>query len=93
MSHPDPLSSTGIDEQRIRKIRERAYLLWEEAGCPEGQGNEFWSLAQQEISMQDASVDETLEEAFPASDPPADTVAGEPANAPPRKLAAKPRRR
>jgi hypothetical protein len=63
MSDPNPAPGIGVDEQRIR---ERAYVLWEEAGCPEGQADEFWSLAQQEISMQEAGDDET-----PASDSPA----------------------
>jgi hypothetical protein len=57
-----------VNEQRIR---ERAYELWEQAGCPDGQSDEFWSLAQQEISMQEADYDQALEESFPASDPPA----------------------
>ena len=60
----------NIDEQRIR---ERAYALWEEAGCPEGRADEFWNLALQEISTQEKSYDETLRESFPASDPPAHT--------------------
>ncbi len=32
-----------------REIRERAYLLWEQAGRPDGSGEEFWFLAQQEM--------------------------------------------
>lgn len=32
-----------------REIRERAYLLWEQAGRPVGSGEEFWFLAQQEL--------------------------------------------
>jgi hypothetical protein len=27
-------------------VRERAYLLWEQAGCPEGRTDDFWHLAQ-----------------------------------------------
>jgi hypothetical protein len=31
------------------KVRERAYLLWEQAGCPMGREHEFWAQASQEI--------------------------------------------
>jgi Protein of unknown function (DUF2934) len=30
-------------------IRERAYLLWEQAGQPHGRGEEFWFIAQQQF--------------------------------------------
>ena len=30
-------------------IRRRAYELWEQAGCPEGRGDEFWHAARAEI--------------------------------------------
>lgn len=31
-------------------VREKAYLLWEEAGRPECDGVEFWMRAEQELS-------------------------------------------
>jgi carbohydrate-binding DOMON domain-containing protein len=31
-------------------VRERAYLLWEQAGSPEGDGVDFWVAAEQEFS-------------------------------------------
>lgn len=31
-------------------IRERAYLLWEAAGRPDGDGVEFWLKAEEELS-------------------------------------------
>lgn len=31
-------------------VRERAYLLWEEAGRPDGEGVEFWLRAERELS-------------------------------------------
>lgn len=31
------------------KIRERAYLLWEEAGRPDGSGENFWLQAEKQI--------------------------------------------
>ncbi len=30
-----------------RRIRERAFELWQEAGCPEGRADEFWHLARE----------------------------------------------
>jgi hypothetical protein len=30
--------------------RERAYLLWQQAGCPEGRSEEFWFAAIQSIA-------------------------------------------
>lgn len=32
------------------QIREKAYLLWEEAGRPEGDGVEFWIRAETDLS-------------------------------------------
>ncbi len=29
------------------RIRERAFELWQEAGCPEGRAEEFWHLARE----------------------------------------------
>jgi Protein of unknown function (DUF2934) len=33
-----------------RQIRERAYLLWEQAGRPEGRAEEFWFAAHAELA-------------------------------------------
>jgi hypothetical protein len=86
MSEPNSALNTGADEQRIR---ERAYVLWKQAGCPEGQSDEFWSLAQQEISMQEVADDQTLKASFSASDPPVKTGRGGPRGS----VVAKPRRK
>ncbi len=40
-------SGPGLD--REAKIREYAYLLWEEAGYPEGDGVDFWLQAEQVV--------------------------------------------
>jgi len=29
------------------RIRQRAFQLWQEAGCPEGRAEEFWQLAEE----------------------------------------------
>lgn len=33
-----------------RQIRERAYQIWQEKGCPEGSDHEHWFLAEQEVA-------------------------------------------
>jgi hypothetical protein len=37
------------------RIRRRAYHLWEEAGRPEGQSDEFWHAARAEIALAEAT--------------------------------------
>lgn len=32
------------------RIRERAYQIWQEKGCPEGSDHEHWFLAEQEVA-------------------------------------------
>jgi hypothetical protein len=43
-------------------IRRRAYELWEQAGCPEGRGDQFWHAARAEFKddcvEREAPVDE-----------------------------------
>jgi Protein of unknown function (DUF2934) len=36
---------SDTDAERERRIRERAYFLWLEAGCPDGRSIEFWNRA------------------------------------------------
>jgi hypothetical protein len=43
-------SSLPAPELREERIRQRAYLLWRERGCPAGQDHDHWFLAQQELS-------------------------------------------
>ena len=41
------MSDSGTDIET--RVRRRAYELWEEAGRPEGRGDEFWHQAQADI--------------------------------------------
>ena len=44
---PQKLETPETEEVTLEEtIRERAYLNWEEAGCPEGCADEFWLEAE-----------------------------------------------
>jgi Protein of unknown function (DUF2934) len=67
-----------------RRTRERAYLLWERAGRPEGEADRFWEQARREEAeearraAEEERIDEEARESFPASDPPSHTgITGE----------------
>lgn len=47
-----------ITEEQIRTV---AYRLWEEAGCPEGQAEEFWERARQELGVNETNDRGTIE--------------------------------
>jgi hypothetical protein len=55
------------------RVRERAFQLWQEAGCPEGRAEEFWHRAREiELGLSgptDKQIDEAGDDSFPASDP------------------------
>ncbi|PZW48775.1 Protein of unknown function (DUF2934) [Humitalea rosea] len=63
------------DQQTLReqRLREKAYQLWQEAGSPEGEDDRFWQQAIAATEHEEDALDETVEESFPASDPPANS--------------------
>ena len=73
------------DEKSLEeRIREQAYYLWEEEGRPEGCAEFHWHKARRmleppgevvaesgkPLDEPGASVDEQIDDSFPASDPP-----------------------
>jgi hypothetical protein len=49
---------TETNDLMEHRIRERAFQLWQEAGCPEGKADEFWHRAraiEAEINIADSS--------------------------------------
>ena len=48
-SPPKPTEALSSES----KIRELAYEKWESAGCPEGDGVEFWLAAERQIIASD----------------------------------------
>lgn len=41
------------DPEREARIRVRAYLLWEDAGRPHGQDEEFWERARELVAIEE----------------------------------------
>lgn len=62
-------------DDRTEQQRERAYALWDQAGRPEGRHDEFWEQAGHEAgeTSPDERVDVSMEDTFPASDPPSNS--------------------
>jgi hypothetical protein len=52
------------------RIRERAFELWQEAGCPEGRADEFWHLAREQVTQVQTDI---VEEAGGHYPPTGDT--------------------
>lgn len=66
-------------------VAELAYQLWEARGRPGGSAERDWDEAERQLSGDETAnpslskaVDESLEETFPASDPPASHGIDEP---------------
>ncbi len=53
------------------RIRERAFQLWQEAGCPEGRAEEFWQLAREKETQ--AQTGDIVEDAGGHYPPTGDT--------------------
>ncbi len=63
--------SGNQDEDRLQRIRETAYGLWEQEGYPEGREQEFWLRAEEIVDGdEDDAVNADSADSFPASDPP-----------------------
>ncbi len=74
-----------------QRIRERAYAIWLEEGCPDGRDREHWLLAEEEIigaAQQEAAQQETAKPAAKA--PRRSRTAGPQAPAKPRSRKAVP---
>ena len=39
-----------------QRIRDRAYAIWQEQGCPEGSDYEHWLMAEQEVAVMPAAI-------------------------------------
>jgi hypothetical protein len=60
-----------------QSIADLAYRLWQARGCPEGSAELDWHEAARQVAKHatattsEADLDASLEETYPASDPPA----------------------
>lgn len=68
-------------------IRLRAYELWNARGCADGYAEDDWLQAERELLDEQSpevtpsptqAVDESIQQTFPASDPPASRIPDEP---------------
>ncbi len=65
-----------LDEMEVfeRRVRERAYQLWQEAGCPENAADEFWHRAR-DLELRDLNLTpEQLEQATKSNAPLSDAA-------------------
>ncbi len=78
-----------ITEDTQAKVRERAYLLWESAGRPEGRSDEFWMLAMQEVFASPSMVTPDKPKKAAAKKPAAKKTVAKAAATPTKKEPAK----
>jgi Protein of unknown function (DUF2934) len=60
-------------QEMEQRIRERAYFLWVQDGCPDGHADQHWERAtkiETALEGDDQRIDIEGEDSFPASDPP-----------------------
>lgn len=68
--------SGTAEADRLQRIREVAYDLWEKEGRPEGREHELWLRAEAMVDggvESSDTVDRDSDASFPASDPPSFT--------------------
>lgn len=46
-----------MEDDRDRKVRERAHMIWEREGRPDGRASEHWTQAEREIANEEAAVE------------------------------------
>ena len=61
-----------MDVETLRRIRERAYALWEEDGRPEGREQDYWLRAEEDILNQSVTGEEDPFEALDHQPPGSD---------------------
>ena len=60
---------------RENRIRQRAYAIWQKAGAPDGQHQEHWAKACEEIDEEDGQIEVHSEAVSPAALPTAEEFA------------------
>lgn len=44
------------DSERDKRIRERAYQIWTEEGCPEGREDAHWEMAEELVAIEESQA-------------------------------------
>ena len=44
-----------------QRVRERAYDIWQKAGCPDGKSVEHWLRAEAEIAAEEQGLEQEIE--------------------------------
>lgn len=57
------------DQELEQRIRERAYKIWLDEGCPHGKDKEHWELAKFAIAQQDGLASTLVPPTRPQSEP------------------------
>lgn len=52
----NPEQNTQLNDNKQRMTEKLAHKLWEEAGCPEGDGAHFWYEAEQKLEENDGVI-------------------------------------
>jgi hypothetical protein len=67
------VTMSDTKQELEQRIRERAYFLWVQDGCPDGYADQHWVRATEVEAARegdDRLIDIEGEDSFPASDPP-----------------------
>ena len=51
------------------RIRNRAYQIWQDAGCPDGQAERHWELARLAVAEEDGGVSLSAPTLTPSAEP------------------------
>lgn len=43
-----------------QRVRDRAYQIWQAAGCPDGKSAEHWAQAEAEIAAEEKGLDDEI---------------------------------
>ncbi len=82
-------SMSDTEDARARSVRQRAYFIWQQEGCPEGRADDHWHRAW-EMEGEAATGDAMMESAEPVAVSAASGDLPAPASAVRRKAPASP---
>ena len=78
---------SGTGKTMDERIRDRAYALWEQNGCPEGRAEEHWHQAQSDVQAEDVGYGLDSPDTLPHPASPAQAASQKPASKSKRQAA------